>query len=137
MLLPTNLILVSHGGLLDGGTTWLLTINDSSEHFVVSRNQSMFPGTKHPGRLFFNRQIVDVRSDVERNIVVLLNNATIDTELDIPVEHQNIFGSVDGASLVSARNDFVEYIESDTYYNVSTHGIPNENSSKRWWSIFR
>ena len=136
MFLPTYLILISAGGLLDGGTSWILAVDDSNEYCVVSRNQSMFPGTDNPGRLFFNKQMINIRSEEERRIVSLLNDATIENNRNIPVEHQNMFSSVDSQFVESSRKELVRYIGSDTYYDVSINGIPDEESRKRWWQIF-
>ena len=136
MFLPTYLILVSAGGLLDGGTSWILAVDDSNEYCVVSRNQSMFPGTDNPGRLFFNNQMIEVRSEDEQKVVSLLNDATIDNIRNIPVEHQKMFSSVDVQFVESSRKYFIRYIESDTYHDVSVNGIPDEKPRKRWWQIF-
>lgn len=132
-MLPQNIKLVSWFGLLDGGSSWLLALADTDEFVTITRNQFMFPGTKDPGRIGFNGELVSVRSNVESKLLDLLRSATIDCEIEIPEEHEQFrhhlagdFGSID-----SFRNDLIQYIESDRYVEIATNGIADQQARRK------
>lgn len=92
MKLPETLEITSSCYLLDGGTTSLTCVDENGEEHNVLLAQHAFRDGAigwEPGRLYFDDEIIDVRSSEETRIVCLLENARICFR-DIPVEGEVI-----------------------------------------------
>jgi hypothetical protein len=92
MKLPETLEITNSCYLLDGGTTALTCVDEDGEkHNVLLAQHAFRDGAIgwEPGRLYFDDEIIDVRSAEETRIVSLLENATI-CYRDRPVEGEVI-----------------------------------------------
>lgn len=125
---------VSSAYTLDGGTTTLFLVTESGQKCIVRLNQHQFPHTQDPGRLFFNDEIVDVRSPEEAKIIALLQAAEFDSVAHGSVTHsEDISGR--NAAVVSEmdvtegdetfrrlRDSIVRFLLSDEYVAMAKRG---------------
>ena len=137
MKLPTSITITDSAYWLDGGTTTLLGRTNAGEDFSIQLNQRVFDDYRHPGRLMFNGQLVDVRSDAESQILDLLKSATIEI-----VEHEatsenricknpiilgddikQVMDNSPEENLRQFRDEITAYVESDEYVAIATKGI--------------
>lgn len=134
MNLPSNIRLIDGGARLDGGTIHLHALDESGETFKIRLNQYMFGGTEEPGRLFFNDNIVGVRSECETLLLSILETAEIQIEVGPhPDTTPNYIGPPTDA--IEAANEektscidefrtlLIDFVRSDRYIEISKHGI--------------
>ena len=105
----------------DGGTTTFLVTTKSGTECSIRLNQYVFNTYGHPGRLFFNKELVDVRSEHEAKIIELLSNATFGPDYPDASPQQ---------SMEHYRDKVVEYLESDEYVEIATNGLPPEYTAQ-------
>jgi hypothetical protein len=83
--LPHHLTLYSYAYALDGGTTYLHATDESGREHTVLVVQHSFPeGSPSfdaiPGRVYFDSELVPIRSDIEARVLDLLRNADVRIE---------------------------------------------------------
>jgi hypothetical protein len=72
MELPEIIAILETIHLLDGGTRLILAINPMGELCEIRLNQRVDTSGTNPGRLFFNGQLIKVRSTDEARLLQLL-----------------------------------------------------------------
>src|SRR4051794_4924357 len=80
MDLPTSLVLRSGNYCMDGGTTRLECADEAERPHVVMLVQRSFPGGRTfgiPGRLYFDGELVPMRSEAESRLLALLGAAEV------------------------------------------------------------
>jgi hypothetical protein len=82
MVLPTRLTVYSFAYALDGGTTVLRATDEAGREHGLTLVQHAFPQPSPslgaiPGRLYFDDELVPMRSDVETAVLVLLRGAEV------------------------------------------------------------
>ncbi|MCM2372194.1 hypothetical protein [Aporhodopirellula aestuarii] len=131
-----KITLVYSSILLDGGTTTLYAIADSGQRCSVRLNQHVIETSADPARLFFNDELVEVRSEEERRILDLLKEADIHPLT--PESVRQILASpagskvelemfaVDASDTIIAqlRDSVVTFVESDEYASVALNDLP-------------
>jgi hypothetical protein len=84
MTLPTHLIVSQTAIAMDGGTRAVLATDDDGKEHTIVLVQHGFPhrktATEIPGRLYFDRELIPMRSDAETEILALLHSAEIGYE---------------------------------------------------------
>jgi len=139
--IPAQITIVDSSFFLDGGTVALHAITDDGLKCSIQLNQRVFSDFyADPGRLFFNGERIDVRSDKESQIVRLLKTASIESVIKEPPPNSSppisknalilgddirqFFESSPQSNLERFRNQIVEFIESDEYVRIATCGLP-------------
>lgn len=125
----------------DGGTVEIYAITEGGKRCLIRQNQHAFCGDyplntiNSPGRLIFNDQLIDVRSDNERKVLELLRDARF-----FPVEVEALGALVStkpitgeqlhrltsdrpDSSSTKIRDDLVQFVESERYLDVATSGL--------------
>lgn len=138
MELPESITIVESSFMLDGGTTILHVVSAAGEGFRIRLNERMFDSF-NAGRLYFNDELIEVRSDEEAAIVDLLRNASIAPKDRPPASSGNkiskdamilgddireVFESSPEENLRNFRDFIVEYVESPEYVQIAKHGPP-------------
>ncbi len=82
MMLPAKLTVHNSAYALDGGTTVLQATDEAGQDHAVMLVQHAFPQPSPslgalPGRLYFDRELVPMRSDLEAGLVSLLRAAEV------------------------------------------------------------
>lgn len=80
--MPERLTVRNSTYLLDGGTTILRATDEAGRDHAVVLVQHAFPGASPsrdaiPGRLYFDGELVSIRSDLEMQVVRLLRTAAV------------------------------------------------------------
>jgi hypothetical protein len=75
--LPSSIIVLHAEYWLDGGTITIAGISDDGMPHTVALGQQMFPDEKNAGCLYFDKEIVPIRSELERRVINLLKSARI------------------------------------------------------------
>lgn len=142
MNLPESITIVDASFMLDGGTTTLHAVSASGEEVRVRLNQRVFDSYGDPGRLYFNGELVEVRSDEEAAIVHLLRNATITSKDDPPTSPENtisknsiilgddirkVIENSPDQNLLDFRDAIVSFVESEEYVQIAKHGLPKRD----------
>jgi len=132
MNLPKTIRLTDGGAYLDGGTINLIAVCDQGETVEIHLNQHLLDGVP-PGRLCFNRVLVNVRSDCELSLLRLLETAEIsvergagpDTDANyigppiktILAEHESKIDCID-----ELRNLIIDFVRSKRYIEIDDQG---------------
>lgn len=82
MSLPLRLTIHNYAYFLDGGTTTLYSTDEHGQGHSMTLVQHAFPRAREsldaiPGRLYFDGQLVAMRSDLERGLLDLLRSAEV------------------------------------------------------------
>jgi hypothetical protein len=82
MVLPAKLTVHNSAHALDGGTTVLLATDEAGRHRAVMLVQHACPQPNPslealPGRLYFDGELVPMRSDLEAGLLALLRSAEV------------------------------------------------------------
>ncbi len=132
--LPKSITLVGSNYWLDGGSTTLHAVSESNTKHLIHLNQRMMPGTKNPGRLLFDKTLIQVHSEAETRIIELLRSAKIDADdgkppaqpknrLILGDDIKNVLENSPAANIEKFRQEFIEYLQSDEYLEVARTGI--------------
>jgi hypothetical protein len=141
MQLPTQITIVNSCFFLDGGTVILHAITTDGAKCEIQLNQRVFAEFyANPGRLYFNQELVEVRSADESRIVQLLKDATVKATVREPTPTDNppisknalilgddireVLESTPEENLRRFRDQIVAFVESDEYVQIATHGLP-------------
>ncbi len=130
-----SLTLVSYAYYFDGGTTTLYAVTDAGAKCTISLVQHMMRQYEDDGRLYFNTDLVEVRSTDESAIIDLLKTASVDL-IDLPdADSRNqvpdlILGDDIKNSVTSSAEDninkfrdkIISFVESDEYVRISQQG---------------
>ncbi|QDU55540.1 hypothetical protein [Aeoliella mucimassa] len=140
MQLPQTLTICGSKYFLDGGTTILEAIDPSGRERRVLLTQHVFPSHDEtrdfiPGRLFFDGELVEMRSNEEYQLLHLLRTAdfspkTTEKVDGTPIERssdaivfgndlKNIFERSPEDNLRAFADQIVGYVESDAYLQFS------------------
>jgi len=138
--IPSKITLVESSFWLDGGSVTLHAVTESGEKCRVHLCQRCFPGSD-AGRLYFNGERVEVRSDDERGIVALLRAAPIVLKREprapsseppisknamiLSEDIKEVLESTPEQNLRRFRDDIVRFLESDEYVDIAKNGLPN------------
>jgi hypothetical protein len=131
---------VSSSYALDGGTTTLFLVTDTRQKCIVRLNQHQMDPFKDPGRLFFNDQMIDVRSPEEAKIIALLQAAEFDSVVSASVTHGKDISGRDGAVVSEIevadgdvnddfrklRDSIVRFLQSDKYVAMANRGYVSQ-----------
>lgn len=120
----------------DGGTIEIVAKTDPEGSCVVRLNQTMFSDgyplgeTDSPGRLCFNGNLIDVRSDEETHLITLMLAADFSPlEFDEAV-WKFVPDTTDPAGhieeLKQLRDRIVNYVNSEAYVEVAENGVPGD-----------
>ena len=133
MSMPARLILQDCFYLLDGGTIILNMVDESGQCRQAILTQHAFPETSSmnniPGRLYFDCQLVPIRSRLESELLELLRNADIQMA---PVQEQEGSFRSQGRTIIGedirhymtrgpednihwARTELIGFVASDQY----------------------
>jgi len=135
--LPTRICLTDGGGYLDGGTLVFEATTESGEQVQIRLNQHTLRGTENPGRLFYDGNIVDVRSDYETQLIALMETAEIKLEggprpdstpnyVGPPIEYIERLDDMKTCCIDEFRSSLIDFVRSERYVEISKHGIlPN------------
>jgi hypothetical protein len=134
MKLPTSIRLTDGGAFLDGGTLTFDAVNNFGESVKIRLNQHKLGGTDDPGRLFYNGNMVDVRSKLEEALLSLLQAAEIqvdavqwsDTDLNyigLPTEKHKALIELKTECIDEFRHLLIDFVRSERYIEVSKHGL--------------
>ena len=132
--LPIRICLTDGGAYLDGGTRTFDAITESGEHVKIRLNQHMLGGTEDPGRLFYNGNIVDVRSECENLLLSLLETAEIKIEegphpdttpnyIGPPAETIESWNEEKISWIDESRTQVIDFVRSERYIEVSKNGV--------------
>ena len=132
--LPNQIRLTGGGARLDGGTLTFHATTESGEHVKIRLNQHMLRGTENPGRLFYDGNIVDVRSDYENILLTLLETAEIQIDegprpdttpnyIGPPIEAIESWNEEKTRWIDEFRTELIDFVRSERYIEVSKHGI--------------
>ena len=141
MKLPSSITITDSAYWLDGGTTTLQGRTNAGEDCSIQLNQRVFDAYADPGRLLFNGNLVDVRSDKESQILDLLKNATIEiakserqaenkiskNALILGDDIKKVLENTPEENLRQFRDEIIAYVESDQYVEIATNGIPSRD----------
>jgi hypothetical protein len=92
--LPTILTIYNGAFALDGGTTYLSATDEAGKDHRVLLIQHAFarpdaPPQALPGRLYFDGELISVRSALEGALLKLLRSATVRVKDEPQAEHQD------------------------------------------------
>jgi hypothetical protein len=108
----------------------------NNEHVSVQIRQSDIPDLAYPGRLFFNHQLVEVRSPEEAAILAMLKSAVFGDKLNdsgTGTVTYNPGPITEKRSLERIRDSIVAYVESDRFIEIARDGVrPAVPPWKRW-----
>lgn len=138
MNIPDSATIINILLTLDGGSMNLVAASPTREQFRIQLKQRM-QQAPDAGRLFFNDEMIDVRSADEDKIIQLLKNASI--ALEYPVGYsprkKRISGSAtpdDGIkefltqppelTCQSWLEEIVAFVESEEYVRIAREGLP-------------
>jgi hypothetical protein len=137
MIFPAKLTLQDYAYALDGGTTALIFTDERGEEQTVVLNQHAYiPEPEYfdrglPGRLYFNEELIEVRSSQEQSLLSLLKSAEVrhfaeDDPSNKPIEPSpnrlvfgddlnEIFNQTPEENLHSMLKKVIAFVESDEY----------------------
>lgn len=136
MPLPVRLAIHDAAFALDGGTTHLLATDDSGAEHTIRLVQHAFPSASSttdaiPGRLYYDGELVPMRSELEAGVLRLLHAATVrytpparPTAVDIQLSRDALVFGDDIRQLLTHPPDeniqylvdrVVQFVESDQY----------------------
>lgn len=96
--------------------------SNTGEHVLVDIRQRNIPDLEWAGRLFFNRELVEMRSETESAVIALLAIAEFTDELRN--DNDYIPGPKFGRKVLEKiRNAIVQYVLSDEYVDIGTNGV--------------
>jgi hypothetical protein len=141
--IPSQINIVDSSFFLDGGTLILQTVAGDGANHAIRLNQRIFAPqlgfNANPGRLYFDDELVEVRSDIEAQIVQLLKDALViifpeecssgnnppmsKNALILGDDIRQVLESSPLENLQRFRNEIVEFVESDEYVRIATRGI--------------
>lgn len=139
MQLPESLTLTNTAYWLDGGTMTILGHTETGDKCQIRLNQKVFDSYSHPGRLFFDKTLIEVRSNVEAVIIELLRSAAIQVSEPEPVASKNqisknalilsddikeVIDNSPEENLRKFRDEIIAFVESDEYVALATNGLP-------------
>ena len=139
MKFPKAITVIDASYLLDGGTMTLYALTDSGLKCQIRLNQRAFDSYPDPGRLYFNDQLIDIRSDDESTILELLKTASIISKdrLSSPSENRiskkalilgddikEVLENSPEDNLRKFRDNIITFVESDEYVHIAEHGPP-------------
>jgi hypothetical protein len=105
MKLPGTILIHRTLYATDGGTILLEVFDENGNNYEIRLNQHAFPHRRSsneiPGRLYFDRQLVPIRSEAEKAIMNLLRNMKI--QIDPPKGDQN------------QTHEIISFVESEEY----------------------
>lgn len=135
MRLPARLTIRNCAYALDGGTTVLQAVDEAGHEHVIKLVQHAFPQASPPdwipGRLYFDEELVPMRSDLEAGVLALLRAAEVRfTERHVPGERIQLSpnalilgddirqvltrGPEENIRALTAR--VIEFVESESYF---------------------
>ncbi|WP_052594474.1 hypothetical protein [Aureispira sp. CCB-QB1] len=95
---------------MDGGSVTVYCENIAGEKIEIEFHQNMsldcYPNAKIPGRLYINKLLVKVRSDLEKSILENLKSAKLEYDESLPDYHL----------ILAALNEKIEYVQSEQYW---------------------
>jgi len=138
--IPSQITIVDSSFFLDGGTVVLHAVAVDGTKCSIQLNQRVFSEFyADPGRLFFNSERIEVRSDKESRIVHLLKTASIESagkepsaDVGPPISKnalilgddiREFFESSPQSNLERFRNQIEAFIESEEYVRIATCGL--------------
>ena len=125
--LPAQLTLRDYQYLLDGGTTELSGTDEAGCRHVVALTAHLTPrGAADGGRLYFDGELIDIRSDDEAGVLDLLRTATVQGNREPPPANPpNVVVFGDDIKRVMSRSDsenireltaqVIEFVDSNRY----------------------
>lgn len=143
MKIPSQINIVESSFFLDGGTVILNAVADDGAKHSIRLNQRAFAPqfgfNSNPGRLYFDDELVEVRSDHEAQIVQLLKDALVtfspserEPSINPPMSKnalilgddiRQVLESSPLENLQRFRDEIVSFVESDEYVRIATHGL--------------
>ena len=135
MDVPQTALLTDGDARLPTDAMYLHGVTETGEHVSIQIRQSDIPDLENAGRLYFNNQLVDLRSDAEAGVLALLNNAEISDQLDVErLSHRDFLpGPIHGfRGLDGIRRRIIEYLQSDQYVEIATNGVPKPSQPWKW-----
>ena len=141
MQIPAQITLVNAYFYLDGGTIDLRAVGSDGVKHSIQLNQRAFGDSyTNPGRLVFNGELVEVRSDTELQIIQLLKAAEFDHAVRpgdregqgtisenafvLSDDIKQLRDSSPQQNLLRFRNEIVAFVESEEYVRIATEGLP-------------
>lgn len=139
MQIPQSITLSASAYRLDGGTMTLHAVTEAGTKCTIQLNQRVFDSYADPGRLYFNEEPVEVRSDTETQIINLLRTASIaaikrqagppenrisKNALILGDDIKEVMGNSPENNLRKFRDDIIAFVESDEYVQIAKNGIP-------------
>ena len=138
MNFPTKFLLYDSAYFLDGGTTQLFFIDEQNkEHLVLLRQHAFVSYRKScpedlPGRLYFNENLIEIRSPEEKSLLTLLKSADLQYKREVGSSSERnpfpsnvnsddikeILNQSPEENLRSLRN-VIEFVESDEYISFA------------------
>lgn len=132
MQLPKALEIAGSQYYLDGGTTFLYCIDEEGKGHVVVLVQHVFHEETEgwqPGRLYFDDEIIEVRSKEEKHIIFLLEHSSIhyqnpaigevtgalESRLVQASDFENMLDKKQNEYLADYRDSIVNYVRSEEY----------------------
>jgi hypothetical protein len=107
---PARLSLEKISYLLDGGTALLYVADeDGNRHTILLVQHAFLEGNESnlvPGRLYFDRHLLVVRSETERRLLALLKEAAED-------------GATTETHLIDGVNGIIRFVESADYVELA------------------
>ncbi|WP_146404768.1 hypothetical protein [Planctomycetes bacterium CA13] len=121
-----SVTLVSGAITQDGGTRMLLAVTETGKRCSIVLVQPGFGDPEFRARLYFNNEMVGVRSDREDHLLALLNAASfhfLDPSVTNTISDEEFLHAIATESddisnddfLRSLRDDVVDFVESDVY----------------------
>ncbi len=113
MAVPSRLTLYNVRFVFDGGTRHLYATDErGAEHRItlVQRMQQISDPRELPGRLYFDDDLVAVRSDLESDLLRLLKTAELSPCANAPPDSEILRGAV---------NALISFVESDAYVSLA------------------
>ncbi|WP_299621780.1 hypothetical protein [uncultured Tenacibaculum sp.] len=135
MIINQPLTITNSVTLSDGGTKYVIGNDKNGKEFTICIYQFVFEenfnSKRIPGRLYFNDLLIDIRSDIEKNIIEALEKCIVKSDLTEFSFSSSLTKIKDATSLVEA-NDIgpgfakaylikliLDYIKSDLYIKNS------------------
>ncbi|PQO44238.1 hypothetical protein [Blastopirellula marina] len=125
-----NLTILNSAYYLDGGTAILYCVDQDDQRHNIRLSQRRFHSA-HSGRLYFDEQLVPVRSPLETELLALLERAAIRYEpapmpgrpIDPPSKNslilsediKDVMERDEAANLRAFQSGIVNYVRSDEY----------------------
>ncbi|SNR16068.1 hypothetical protein [Tenacibaculum jejuense] len=126
----TNSVTVS-----DGGTKYIIGNDKNDNKFTICIYQFVFKenfnSKRIPGRLYFNDLLIDIRSDIEKNIVEALEKCIVKSDLT-EISFSSSLSKIKDVTNLAEANDIgpgfadsylikliLDYIKSDLYIKNS------------------